>query len=134
MTLTPQSSGPDTATAVSAGFEEDWSEDGLGYTTSGPYGVKDVLTGQMMATAPQSYTLSATYTVTYDYTYAYQKLVGYDKNGNPIYQTVEATAGGSAGPQTVTQDIWVCGTGAVPLTSAGKNYMVADTLNPQTHP
>jgi hypothetical protein len=134
MTLTPEGSGPATATAVTAGFEENWSEDGIGYTTSGPYGVKDVLTGQMMATASQSYTLSATYTVAYDYTYEYQELAGYDGNGNPIYQTVDATASGSGGPLTVTQDIWVCGTGAVPLTSAGQNYMVADTLNPQTHP
>ena len=55
MAMTPQSNGPDMATAVSTGFEENWSEDGIGYTTPGPYGVKDVLTGQMMATTPESY-------------------------------------------------------------------------------
>jgi hypothetical protein len=128
--LTPQSSGPNTATAVSTGFEENWSEDGIGYTTSGPYGVKDVLTGQMMATTPESYQLSATYTL--DYSYGYQYWVPGSDNSPGYWQT--GTASGSTGPLTVTQDLWVCGTGAVPLTSVNQNHMVADTLNPQTHP
>jgi hypothetical protein len=132
MTMTSQGSASSgNATAATPGFEENWSEDGIGYGTSGPYGIKDILTGQMMATTPESYQMSATYTVTYDYTYTVH--IPGSGNDDPGYdQTLNGS--GSTGPLTVTQDLWVCGTGAVPMTSAGKNYMAADTLNPQTHP
>jgi hypothetical protein len=131
LVLTTKSSGPDMATAVSSGFEENWSEDGIGYTTPGPYGVKDVLNGQMMAKTPKCYQMSATYTVIYNYIYTVH-IPGIGR-GDPGYdQTINGS--GSTHPQTVTQNIWVCGTGAVPMTSLDKNYMVADTLNPQIHP
>jgi len=93
------------ATAVSLGFEEDWSEDGIGYGTSGPYGILDALTGQKAAVYPKSYQLSASYVVNYAYDYTYW--VPGNKN-NPGYWAT-GTASGSSGSLTATQNLWVCG-------------------------
>jgi hypothetical protein len=130
--LNPQgavSSG--SATAVSPGFEEDWSEDGIGYGTSGPQGIMDAITGQTAAASPKSYQLSATYVVNYTYDYTYW--VPGSLN-HPGHWAMGAASGGS-GSLTASQALWVCGAGAVPVTGTGGHLaVVASLANPQTHP
>jgi hypothetical protein len=118
------------ATAVSPGFEEDWSEDGIGYGTTGPQGIMDALNGQKVAVYPKSYQLSATYVVNYTYYYIYWV----PGNNNHPGHWATGTASGS-GSLTATQALWVCGTGAVPVTGTGGHLaVVASLANPQTHP
>jgi hypothetical protein len=129
--MAPGSSG--TATAS---FQENWSEDGIGYGRSGPDGVHDALTGQTMAASPRPYNLSATFTVDYTYTYEEWKCIGTDAEGRPVYAWVpengSGTIGGAAGA-TLTVD----GAGAMPITGQGdasansQLFMVGSTLNPQ---
>jgi hypothetical protein len=119
------------ATAVSPGFEEDWSEDGIGYGTSGPQGIMDALTGQKVAVYPKSYQLSATYVVNYTYDYTYWVPGSLNHPGH----WATGTASGSSGSLTASQRLWVCGTGAVPVTGTGGHLAVVACLaNPQTHP
>jgi hypothetical protein len=119
------------ATAVSPVFEEDWSEDGIGYGTGGPQGIMDAITGQKAAVAPKSYQLSATYVEDYTYTYIYWVPGSLNNPGH----WATGTASGSSGSLTAAQAIWVCGTGAVPVTGTGGHLaVVASLANPQTHP
>jgi hypothetical protein len=130
--LNPQgavSSG--SATAVAPGFEEDWSEDGIGYGTSGPQGIMDAITGQIAAASPKSYQLSATYVVNYTYDYTYWVPGSLNHPGH----WAMGAASGSSGSLTASQALWVCGAGAVPVTGTGGHLaVVASLANPQTHP
>jgi hypothetical protein len=115
-------------------FEENWSEDGIGYGSSGPYGIHDTLTNSMAATTPKSYSLSATFTLS-------GTVSGYvptrEPDGQDGWRTVDIPFGpiNFAVNGTASQPLWVCGTGAVPVTGTGGHLAVVACLaNPQTHP
>ena len=113
-------------------INENWSEDGIGYGTSGPYGVYDVLTGQKAATTPQSYPLWATFTITGTVS-GYTVSWGTNSAGYAVETEIPFSVPFTI-PSTAVQPLWICGTDAVPLTSAGQVCLVANGLNPQTHP
>ena len=115
-------------------FEENWSEDGIGYGSSGPYGIHDALTNSMAATTPKSYSLSATFTLS-------GTVSGYvptrEPDGQDGWRTVDIPFGpiNFAVNGTASQPLWVCGAGAVPVTGTGGHLAVVACLaNPQTHP
>jgi hypothetical protein len=119
---------------ATASFEENWSEDGIGYGSSGPCGIYDTLTGSMIAATPKSYSLSATFTLDGTVSGYVPTREPYGDDGwrtvdipfGPVNFTVNGTA---------SQPLWVCGTGAVPVTGTGGHLAVVACLaNPQTHP
>jgi hypothetical protein len=119
---------------ATASFEENWSEDGIGYGSSGPSGIYDTLTGLMAATTPKGYSLSATFTLNGTVSGYVPTREPYGDDGwtitdipfGPVAFSVNGTA---------TQALWVCGTGAVPVTGTGGHLAVVACLaNPQTHP
>jgi hypothetical protein len=109
---------------ATASFEENWSEDGL----NGGQGIHDTLTNSTIAATPVSYPISATCTVNGTVS-GYVPMRESDGNGGTTIVDVpftnQFTLHGSA-----AQDLLVDGTGAVPMTSAGQNYMVGDLANP----
>jgi hypothetical protein len=110
---------------ASISFEENWSEDGL----NGGKGIHDTLTNSTVAATPKSYPISATFTLS-------GTVSGYvptrESDGHGGTTTVDVPFSHSFTlSDSAEQDLTVDGTGAVPMTSAGRNYMVGVTLNPQ---
>jgi hypothetical protein len=123
MTVGNDSSG--SGHQATASFEEKWSEDGL----NGGKGIHDTLTGSTVAASPVSYPISATFTVSGTVSGVIPQPPILTVTGwiypPPIPFSNPFTLSGSA-----EQDLLVGGTGAVPMTSAGQNYMVGVTSNP----
>jgi hypothetical protein len=130
-TSTSMTAGDDSSGSghqATASFEEKWSEDGIGYGSQGPYGIHDTLTNSTIAASPVSYPISAAFTLSGTVS-GYVPTQESTGNGGTIIVDVPFsnpfTLSGTA-----EQDLKVDGTGAVPMTSAGQNYMVGSVLNP----